>query len=128
MSYQIATVLYCAAIFWLSAQPAPPVPKVRFPGDDKVAHAVLYGGLAATLALGVRRNRGASRLRLLVVPIAFVAFYGASDEIHQYFVPPRTCDALDWLADVTGALAAQVCLFRFVWRVPLLRNVEDGAQ
>jgi VanZ family protein len=31
--------------------------------------------------------------------------YGASDEFHQRFVPGRTADVLDWLADSLGACA-----------------------
>ncbi|HOE66332.1 MAG TPA: VanZ family protein [Candidatus Hydrogenedentes bacterium] len=118
-SFVIATLLYCAAIFWISAQPAPPVPKTRFPGDDKAAHAALYGGLAATLAIGLRRGKGVSALRLFFVPVIFASLYGVADEIHQHFVPPRTCDFFDWLADTAGALTTQIILFRVAWRLPL---------
>ena len=32
--------------------------------------------------------------------------YGATDEFHQLFVPGRSCDVFDWLADTTGAALA----------------------
>lgn len=30
--------------------------------------------------------------------------YGASDEFHQYFVPNRSSEIQDWLADITGII------------------------
>ncbi len=30
--------------------------------------------------------------------------YGASDEFHQYFVPNRSSEVQDWLADIAGVL------------------------
>ena len=39
-----------------------------------------------------------------------VLAYGIFDECHQYFVPPRTPDVFDLLADVTGAIVAQELL------------------
>ena len=41
--------------------------------------------------------------------IAVAAFYAATDEFHQMFVPGRACDPLDWVVDVSAvALAALV--------------------
>ena len=31
------------------------------------------------------------------------SLYGMTDEFHQYFVPDRACDPLDWLIDTCGA-------------------------
>jgi len=36
----------------------------------------------------------------------FATLYGATDELHQYFVPTRTFDPADWLADAVDAFAA----------------------
>jgi VanZ family protein len=38
--------------------------------------------------------------------LLYCLLYGATDEIHQYFVPSRSCDIFDWFADATGALLA----------------------
>ena len=40
--------------------------------------------------------------RVLAV-LFIVSIYGVSDEFHQYFVPGRSCDFLDWGADTLGA-------------------------
>jgi VanZ family protein len=50
--------------------------------------AALYGGVM----------RGA-----LLLALSLASLYGATDEFHQSFVPGRSADVLDWLADTLGA-------------------------
>lgn len=117
LRYVFLTAAYCGIIFYLSSQSEPPTLDVSFPGADKVAHAVLYAGLAATLSLGIHRSNDAPNPSLhFVVPIVFAAVYGVSDEIHQIFVPERTFSLLDLAADAFGAGAIQVVLCFYVWK------------
>jgi VanZ family protein len=96
----------CAAvIFILSSVPRLPSP----PGGmtDKHAHALAFG----TLALACIHGLLAGRWRNLTAPTLLVAIvmtvaYGASDELHQAFVPGRTADLEDLLADALGAVVA----------------------
>ncbi len=110
----------CALIFWLSSGPLDAPTEIQFEGLDKLAHACIYALLAGLVFHGLRQSgRGWTPRTLFWVPVIFTALYGASDEFHQYFVPTRTCDPLDWLADVTGGLAAATALsllFRFLGR------------
>ena len=39
------------------------------------------------------------------------SLYGASDEWHQYFVPGRSCEFGDWIADTAGGALA-IALYR----------------
>jgi VanZ family protein len=39
----------------------------------------------------------------ILLAAALGTLYGVSDEIHQHFVPPRTPDILDVVADSIGA-------------------------
>ncbi len=120
--YMMAVGAYCAVIFVLSSQSkAPDVAQsfVDFPGSDKVAHVILYAGLAANVSVGLKRSNGPISPRFLFwVPVAFSAFYGVSDEVHQLFVPERTFDPLDVLADVLGAMITQIALCGYFWRRP----------
>lgn len=112
---------YCAAIFWLSSQSHPPHSDVRFPGSDKLAHLVLYGGLAALVSLGLRSNpKGVTPRVQWLVPIFFTALYGVTDEIHQLFVPERSFDPWDLLANSFGAVLVQLYLCGCIWRVRIL--------
>jgi len=75
------------------------------PPWDKLYHAGNFGVLAALLYLAT----GQAWLAVLLASL-----YGVSDELHQAFVPGRSADAADWLADTTGALVA--VLFLQLWR------------
>jgi VanZ family protein len=104
----LLTVLYCSGIFYLSSFPDSDLPSpslLDWPGSDKAAHATLYGGLAGLIAMGLHRsNRGRISLRaLFLAPVALATLYGVSDELHQAFVPTRSPDMLDLLADAAGA-------------------------
>ncbi|PIE22136.1 MAG: hypothetical protein CSA62_13725 [Planctomycetota bacterium] len=62
-------------------------------------HAAVHGILAFFIALAVPRSRGS-----LLVALLMTVVLGASDEMHQFFVPGRTPSFLDWCTDIFGAL------------------------
>ena len=97
-----------ALIFALSSISHPPA----LPGQsDKGLHAVLYAGLGGLFARALVGGwRGVTR-RIVLVTIAFGAIYGASDELHQYFNPPRSVEALDVLADTIGSGVGAIALY-----------------
>jgi hypothetical protein len=100
---------YMGCIFVVSAIPGTDLPHVHM--SDKVEHAAEYGVLALLLcrALWVYMP---TRSRYSIMGIAIVAsiVYGASDEIHQLFVPHRSSDLADLVADSVGA-----CLAAWGW-------------
>ncbi|HEY0152734.1 MAG TPA: VanZ family protein [Longimicrobium sp.] len=105
-----APALLCmAAIFVASARPTIRLPDVD--NSDKMLHFAAYAGLGALLAYGGAAS-AAGRLPL----IAIGTLYGASDEVHQSFVPGRTPDLLDWVADTLGAIAGVLAAHRFFSR------------
>jgi VanZ family protein len=102
-----------AFLFGLSSMPRPPeAPATLDFLSDKAGHALLYAGLAAlvlrALAGGWSRPVTAG-MASLAVTISIL--YGATDEIHQHFVPPREMDALDLAADAVGATLAAALLY-----------------
>ena len=103
-------VAYMALIFILSSIPSPPEPPAVV--SDKGLHFLLYAGLSSlvvrALAGGWRRPVAFSAVLLAIV---VSTAYGASDELHQYFVPPRQMEALDLLADAIGAAIAACGLY-----------------
>jgi VanZ family protein len=99
----VPALAYAAVIFVLSHQSNPlPFLPPEFFLHDKLLHAseyaVLGGLLAPALRLAGLRPRAA-----LVVAVLLASAYGATDEVHQSFVPGRSADPLDWVADTLGA-------------------------
>jgi VanZ family protein len=113
----LPALAYAGLIFYLSHQsnPIPWMPNAWWTWD-KLLHAVEYAGLAALLVLGLTHlgTMGLRRAALLAVLLA--AAYGATDELHQAFIPNRSCDLLDWLADVIGACIGGVLAVPFLRR------------
>lgn len=104
LSLWAPVVAYMSLVFTLSAMPSPPSP-VQV--NDKVEHFVFYGGLAlvALRATAGGRVSGVTR-RALLAAWAIATIYGATDEFHQWFVPGRSAEVADWIADTLGAATA----------------------
>lgn len=113
------TALCCASIFYLSSlsDPSQLFPEwLVWPNSDKLAHAIIFGGLAGVVAADLFRWKGhalASRT-LFLVPTLFAISYGLLDETHQLFVLNRSSNILDLLADAAGAVTiAGAIAFRY---------------
>jgi VanZ family protein len=94
---------WAAVIFILSHQsrPLPITPPITH--FDKVLHAGAYC-LLAVFAARALRTAGLAGRRALWITVVVASLYGASDELHQSFVPGRDPDPLDWAADTAGAV------------------------
>src|SRR5437868_15452543 len=80
------------------------------PHWDKAAHFVCFSVITALLWRGT-----AGRAPLAV--LASVIVFGALDEVHQIFMPARSAEFLDFVADAAAAMA--VCGVLFVRRKTL---------
>jgi VanZ family protein len=97
-------VAYMAVIFGLSATSSPPMPSMV---SDKVVHALVYGGLALVALRASAGGRLTGITRVTSVAAWVIAtVYGASDEYHQSFVPGRSAEIADLVADALGAALA----------------------
>ena len=101
----LLALAWMAVLFYLSHQPNLDTPML-FPGQDKLFHAFAYGVLGFLL-LGSRAPApdGFTELQIRS-SILIASLYGISDEFHQYFIPGRSTDAWDWVADTLGAVIA----------------------
>ncbi len=99
--------VYCCLITYLSHQPGDPSIVPPFPHFDKLVHFIEYFLFAILLqrALYVQspQKRAESPKSIFMIVLACTAVFAAFDEIHQYFIPFRTMDILDWIADMLGA-------------------------
>ena len=94
---------YSVLIFSVSAQQDLSPPK--FPSSDKVAHVLEYGMLGLLWARAATRSWPHWTFRLLLIStIFFTGLYGFTDEWHQLYVPGRSSDWQDVLADACGGM------------------------
>lgn len=98
---------YAFLIFALSSLKGTALPPVEFKLADKLLHLCEYGVFGFILArffvhLGWKNP--------YVWAVLVASLYGATDEIHQYYVPGRTLEVYDWMADTLGSLVgSQTC-------------------
>ena len=111
-AWWVSVALYAGAIYLLSSTPHP-LGIDRLPVFvDKIAHAAVFGGLSFVLWNALRGSMPmATTRRLSVLAIVMTTLYGMSDEFHQSFVPGRTMDLFDLIADAGGACLVQGTLW-----------------
>jgi VanZ family protein len=84
----------------------------RYP--DKTAHVILYLNLGVLINLTLRAsNNIVLKKHPGVVSLAIGSIYGVTDEIHQLFIPYRSPDIMDFMADFTGLLIAQLLILSY---------------
>jgi VanZ family protein len=111
--YWLPVIVWCAIIF---VQSAFAVPKIvpDWPHFDKVLHTGVYGLLGLLFCRAFSSYPGIRRRTILLVALAtlFTALYGLSDEWHQSFIPARTADVFDLLADLVGGFLGSLLFIR----------------
>lgn len=118
--YLVLLLLWVSFTFFLTSLPKAEMP-VQFRFADKVAHLAIYSVMGVLCGLW-RRSSGGSGRRAVLEALLFIAAAGAVDEIHQYWIPGRSTEMGDWIADLLGGGAGgafSIVLPRFF---PFLRT------
>ncbi|OGP59587.1 MAG: hypothetical protein A2V65_02065, partial [Deltaproteobacteria bacterium RBG_13_49_15] len=107
--YWMPVLMYCLLIFIQSSRPAPEQMPI-FPLSDKLIHFLIFA------PLGVLFYRAFGTLKsptwvAIILSVSASALYGVSDEIHQVFVPSRTAELSDALADALGSLFGVILFY-----------------
>jgi VanZ family protein len=97
----VAVALWLALQVTLTSLPGKAIP-IGLPHPlDWVGHFGLYGGLGALVArAAVMRGWP---VRRLVWAGVLLSVWAALDELHQLFIPDRSAEVGDWLADTVGS-------------------------
>jgi VanZ family protein len=112
LSLWVPVVVYMAAIFYVSSLEHPPVP-ADIP--DVRLHAVAYFGLMVVVTRAFAHGTWTGvTVRTLGIAWLITVLYGATDEWHQMYVPLRTAEGHDLIADAIGAFAAGISLKAWV--------------
>lgn len=107
------TLFVMGVIFFLSHTPGNAFDLPAISGLDKIYHFLVYALLAASL-LWMIPCRCSFPWRTIFFVVLFAMFYGCLDEIHQSFIPLRSPDLYDIVADGCGALSCCL-LWRFLF-------------
>ncbi len=107
--YWLPVLVYCAAIFIQSSFPT--TEKLpQWTHLDKILHVAAYALLGFLLFRALATGRpGGNRNITLILSVLFAGLYGLSDEIHQSFIPGRSAEAADALADLVGGFLGAGC-------------------
>lgn len=100
--YRLPAIVWAAVLFILSSIPSQSLPSLVLKFKDLFLHFAAYSVLGFLLAHALipATERPARKSGRLVILIG--CLYGASDELHQIFVPGRYCTLSDFLADCAG--------------------------
>ena len=114
---RVACVALAAAIFVASSLPvAAAVPLREGLPLDKVYHVIVFALLGALVVAALGPLEGRAGNWRVFAGFALVAAYGIGDEIHQAFVPGRSADPFDALADVIGAAIGAAAVWWWIRR------------
>ena len=97
-------VVYWIILFGATTLPAASMPS--FGVVDKVNHLLAYFILAILLFLTLlfQQKVPLSLNKAAAYALIICSLYGMLDEVHQIFIPGRSAEFLDFLADACGAL------------------------
>ena len=103
-------------IYWLVLLTATSLPGKDLPNlgvSDKLEHFTAYFILAVilNLALIVQNKYSLLKLKSSIFTIIIIGSYAALDELHQLFIPGRSCDIKDWAADFIAACIGVSVIF-----------------
>ena len=119
----VAPALGCVvAIFWLgSIHTTLSIPQGLF-AKDKANHFVAFGVLTLLCVRAFRfKYANLGNRRAVALSVAASSLVGALLEFWQAFLPYRTSELMDWVADTLGALLAGLAgylwLRRRAWRL-----------
>jgi VanZ family protein len=111
---------------WVMSSTSQPPSAHWLPFRDKGAHFLEYALLAGLLSHAFYGSFPGLRLRALFLSAALcAASWGLLDEIHQAFVPGRSADPRDLMADTLGALTG-AGVYLLIARVRRKRSAQPA--
>lgn len=96
------------------------------PYGDKLGHLGLVGMLAFLCNLGFPPGRNDGYRRFITTTTLVLLVLLTAEEITQAFKPHRTCDLMDWLADLLGLALGQMAALRIVRRFSVRPRGADA--
>ncbi len=97
---RLPAIIFAIVIFVLSQIPGNILPPKVFDLQDKLVHLIIYFlfGISLSFATSTIENKRKRYFLILLLGACYALF----DEIHQLYVPGRSCDFFDFIFDSFG--------------------------
>jgi len=103
--------MYAIFIIIVQSMPSPPSPEVLLTGfvwPNWLKHILLYFGFSFVLGIALRHSDVSYfRSNCYLWAVVFAVLFAVFDEFYQLYIPQRTSDVFDVLADSVGIVLAQ---------------------
>ena len=114
-SHRVYIVYLPLAVYWITLfvmTSLPSTMSISVGVSDKIEHFGAYGLLSVFLFLALKFESKYPFLSDYPATFALLiaSLYGLIDEFHQLFIPGRSAEFYDWLADFLGSVLAVVIL------------------
>jgi VanZ family protein len=101
--FWLPVILCMYVIFRVSSMPGRDIPPL-FPFQDIFYHGIIYAILGLFFLRALANTYAEPALwKLVIFTVLFCLFYGLTDELHQLFVPGRSCSGFDIMIDTLGS-------------------------
>ena len=101
--FLLSSIAWIAILFIESSQPPAEI-MGQVSGLDKVAHFIAFGVLALLVFGALFNLRFGGHASEFYIPLLVVIAIGIADELYQLSNPSRAFEALDLVADISGAV------------------------
>ncbi|MFQ5604293.1 MAG: VanZ family protein [bacterium] len=123
--YYFPAILWAMAIFIGSSIPSASIPKLVIKVKDLFLHFIEFAIFGVLLSHALLKSPKRRNFKLGMTVILIGVLYGASDEIHQKFVPGRMATVHDFLADGAGVIFGWGVYLLFPWIKRLFKRVNE---
>lgn len=117
-------------IYWLALLIGTSIPSdvsvEIFELSDKLKHFLAYMILAFLLGLNLHfQEKWEFAIKnYFFITLLITLIYGAADEIHQIWIPNRSAEFYDWLADLLGSLVGIILAKYFIHFLPKFKTIS----
>ena len=117
---RIKVLIVPLILYWLVLFIGTSLPSAKYADffeiSDKIKHCSAYSILAVLLGLNLYFQEKWENFSTYYLNYTFIicGLYGILDELHQLFVPNRSAEVLDWLADIGGTILGIIAVRFFI--------------
>lgn len=122
---QFPWIIWMIAITIQSSFHGIPVPDLGITFTDKILHFFVFGILGLLITRGMRfSKKQLLKSKPVLTAIILGCLFALSDEVHQAFVPSRSAEVLDWVADFIGIVIFSYLYSRWLHKKEVAFNSQ----